>query len=157
MSKSVRIAKTLIFSNLNYLYILSFGLGKYNLVLLILIENTAIKTIFLSLSFPLCYSSLFIPGLAQPTLSCWSLPKCFLLWKALVACLQLVCHFHSLLRSNSRCQVSQPTCNTFNKVLLCILLAAFFFYKDPIYSPTVTDIFSSKLFLKLLFPVMSTI
>lgn len=76
MSKSVHIAKTPIFSNLNYCNILSLGLGKYNLVLLIFIENTTTVTIFLSLSFSPCYSTLFIPVLAQPTLSCGSLPTC---------------------------------------------------------------------------------
>lgn len=76
VSKSVHIAKTPIFSNLNYLNILSFGLGKYNLVLLIPIENAATKPIFLSLSFSPHYFSLLIPLLAQPTLSCRSLPSC---------------------------------------------------------------------------------
>lgn len=47
MSKSVYLAKTPIFSNLNYCNILSLGLEKYNLVLHIFIENTTRVTILL--------------------------------------------------------------------------------------------------------------
>lgn len=69
-SKSVSIAKIPIFLNLSYCNIISFGLGKYNLVLLISTENAATKAIFLSLSFSPSYFSLFISPLAQPPLSC---------------------------------------------------------------------------------------
>lgn len=68
-----------------------------------------------------------------------------------------ICHFHSLLTSNCssnqlRCQFSQPICNTPQRVLLCILFAAFYFQGSYKQTRSYWQ-FSLKLFL----PVMSTI
>lgn len=67
----------------------------------------------------------------------WILTYLFLLWKALVACLPAVsipCWYLTAALISSQCQFSQPTCNTFKHVLLCILFTAFYFqgaYKWP--------------------------
>lgn len=134
MSKSVHIAKTPIFSNLNYCSILSLGLEKYNLVLLIFIENTTTVTIFLSLSFSPCYSTFSSPFWLS--LLCHEDP--YLPVFALEGLGSLsTCHFHSLLTSNcSSNQLTMPvfTYNTFKRVLLCILFTAFNFqgsYNQP--------------------------
>lgn len=66
----------------------------------------------------------------------WILTYLSLLWKALAACLlafSIPCWHLNAAPLSSLCQFSQPTWNTFKRVLLWILFTAFYFQRPKSY------------------------